>query len=166
MSLRRRRGKAPAGALDEGRGAGADLFGSFAIGFLVFLGYALIWSWRIRPFYYPRGDSFAVLVNSLPIFHPKILLWFSHGFQRYFHVYPDLAREATNFIRPGVNATFYLEWFLFHAHWERYLLTTYALLAVTAGLVFYTATRLLGLPRRLAVLASLAAAVSPAWAAG
>ena len=135
---------------------------SAGIGGLVFAVYVLVWNWWIRPYYFPRGDSFAVLVNSLPIFHPHIASWFLQGFERYFQVYPDLAAAATSFIRPGVNATFYLEWFVYHQHWAWYLLTTYAIVGATAGLVFYTATQLLELPWGVAAMAAFAAGLSPA----
>src|ERR1700710_1378163 len=129
---------------------------ALAAGCIVFAIYIAVWSIWVAPDYYPRGDNFSVLVNSLPEFHPKISDWFFQGFRTYFHVYPDMSKNGTNFIRPGVNVTFFMEWFIFHRHWERYLLFTYATVAALAGMVYYTARSFFFVSPRLALLAALA----------
>jgi hypothetical protein len=123
--------------------------------------YIVIWSKAINPYFNPYGDSFSLLVNSIPPFHPSYSAWFLHGFQTYFDVYPDMSLHATNFIRPGVNATFCLEWFLFGSHWSRYLLTTYAIIGLISAVTCFIATHILKLSWRVTLLAVICVSVAP-----
>jgi hypothetical protein len=130
--------------------------------FLVTVGlFSLLWAKYIKPYFFPYGDSFSLLVNSTPPFHPIYSAWFLHGFQTYFDVYPDMSLHATNFIRPGVNGTFWLEWFAFGSHWGRYLLTTYAIIGLISGATCFMASYILKLGWRLTLLATICVSIAP-----
>lgn len=128
---------------------------------LTFTAFTLLWARYINPFYFPYGDNFSVLVNSLPPFHPSPGAWFQHGFQSYFNVYPDMSLHATNFIRPVVNGTFFLGWFVYGAHWSRYLLTTYAIIGLLAATVSFLAAYTLRLGWRFSSLITLCVILAP-----
>jgi hypothetical protein len=134
---------------------------SIAVFLVVFALFTLLWARYIRPDYFPYGDSFSLLVSSIPPFHPSIVSWFLQGFQSYFDAYPDLSLHATNFIRPGVNATFYLGYFIHHEQWSHYLLTTYAIIALIAALNCFLSAYVLKLSWRITLLTTLCVAVVP-----
>lgn len=102
---------------------------SFLIPFSIL---AVYWSIYIRPFYFPSGDEFSLIVNSTRFFGPKVSSWFLQGFGHYFVVYPEWTIPYTNFIRPAANASYYLNSVLFGTRWSFYLLLNYA---VQAGIV-------------------------------
>ena len=128
--------------------------------------YTLVWATFINPFYFPYGDSFSVLVNSVPPFHPVFSSWFLHGFQSYFNVYPDLSLHGTDFIRPVVNGTFFLGWFAYGSHWSRYLLTTYAIIGMLSATVCFLAGHVLKLGWRIALVATLCVSIAPSIDSG
>jgi hypothetical protein len=133
-----------------------------ALAFLVtFALFTLLWAIYINPYYFPYGDSFALFVNSTPLFHPSISAWFLQGFRPYFDVYPDMSLHATNFIRPVVNGTFFLGWFAWGTHWSRYLLTTYAIIGLIAATTCFLSSYVLKLGWRLTLLATVCVAIAP-----
>jgi hypothetical protein len=138
----------------------ALLWSAFAFA-VTFATYTFFWALYIKPFYFPCGDNFSVLVNSLPPFHPSASAWFLHGFQNYFDVYPDMSLHATNFIRPVVNGTFFLDWFVYGAHWERYLLTSYAILGLIGAITCFLSNYTLRLGWRLSLLATFCVVLAP-----
>ena len=137
------------------------------LAFLAAMGlFTLIWARYINPFYYPHGDSFSLFVNSLPLFHPVYSDWFLHGFRSYFDVYPDMSLHASNFVRPVVNGTFFLGWFVYGAHWSRYLLTTYAIIGLLAATVCFLSSYVLKLGWPMTLLATLCVIVAPSIDSG
>lgn len=57
------------------------------------------------------GDDYALVVHSGKDFvdASRVLSWFTEGYSRYFLNYPDWPSEGFNFLRPVVNAGFYLQ---------------------------------------------------------
>lgn len=128
--------------------------------------FTLIWARYINPFYCPYGDSFSLFVNSLPPFHPVYSDWFLHGFRSYFDVYPDMSLHASNFVRPVVNGTFFLGWFVYGTHWSRYLLTTYAIIGLLAATVCFLSSYVLKLGWPITLLATVCVIVAPSIDSG
>lgn len=59
--------------------------------------------------YHIIGDDFALVLNSARQYHPHPASWVTRGFSNYFVSFPDLPQHHTDFCRPVVNATFWLE---------------------------------------------------------
>jgi hypothetical protein len=135
---------------------------SLLISLSLFVLTVLFWLHRIRGYYFPAGDEFALLVHSARFFDPSIKDWFLRGFAEYFHPHPDISLPYSNFVRPGVNFTYYLNSWIFGRNWGAYLLSNYAIAAGIVGAVYYICRGLIGMPVTLCVGASLAAATSPA----
>src|SRR5487761_1675696 len=130
--------------------------------FIASLGlFMLVWAKYIDAFYCPYGDSFSLLVNSLPPFHPTYSDWFLHGFRSYFDVYPDMSLHATNFLRPVANGTLFLGWFAYGSHWSRYLLTTYAIIGLLAATFCFLSSYILKLGWPITLLGTLCVMVAP-----
>lgn len=137
------------------------------LAFLAAMGlFTLIWARYINPLYFPYGDSFSLFANSLPPFHPAYSDWFLHGFRSYFDVYPDMSLHATDFLRPVVNGTFFLGWFVYGTHWSRYLLTTYAIIGLLAATVCFLASYVLELDWPMTLLATLCVIFAPSIGSG
>jgi hypothetical protein len=141
------------------------LWSAFA-SLVTFALFTLFWTIEINPYYFPYGDSFALFVNSAPRFHPLYSSWFLHGFQTYFGAYPDMSVHASNFIRPVVNGTFFLGWYVYGSHWSRYLLTTYGVIGLLAGTTCFIARHLLKLSIRITSLAVLCVIIAPSVDSG
>jgi hypothetical protein len=139
--------------------AGAAFLATFGV-------FTLLWAKYINPYYFPYGDNFSLLTNSIPPFHPSYSAWFLHGFQTYFDVYPDMSLHGSDFIRPLVNGTFFLGWFVYGSHWSRYLLTTYAIIGMIAGTTCFMASYVLKLGWRLTILAVICVSIAPSVDAG
>ena len=73
-----------------------------AIGLIAFLVSAIYWYFAIRPFYFPMGDEFSLIVNSTHMFHPQPLKWITEGYRDYLIVYPQWSVYGTNFLRPDL----------------------------------------------------------------
>jgi hypothetical protein len=143
------------------RGAPGWVLGlSFFLPLVAMVGY---WAAFIRRTYFPSEDEFALIVSSGRMFHPSWKSWFLEGFSRYFQGYPGLSQPATDFIRPVVNASYWLDSVMFGAHWSWYLLPTYA---VQAGLVMLSvklAWQALRLPRWMGAAVGVLVMLSPAF---
>ena len=56
-----------------------------------------------------KGDDFPPILNSARQYHPHPALWVTRGFSNYNISFPDLPQHHTDFCRPVVNATVWLE---------------------------------------------------------
>ncbi|MDB4907290.1 MAG: hypothetical protein JWO05_2074 [Gemmatimonadetes bacterium] len=56
-----------------------------------------------------RSDTAALLLHSTRFYPTSALDWLRRGFSDYFVVYPEATVPATSFVRPLVNASFWLE---------------------------------------------------------
>lgn len=137
---------------------------SVLVSTFVFAVLFLFWAIFIHRYYFPISDDISLIVNSTLPFDPSISSWFFQGFKNYFDTYPDLFFPISNFVRPGVNAIFYLDYIAFHSHWSLYFLSTYGFVAIIGGLTYYIAARLLAVGRRLALVTALCAAFAPSLA--
>ncbi len=72
----------------------------------------LLYSVFLLPYartYHVNGDDLAPILNSARQYHPDPTLWITSGFTYYSFSFPDLPQHRTDFCRPVVNATVWLE---------------------------------------------------------
>jgi hypothetical protein len=131
------------------------------VGIFIFLYW--IWYKSIRSYYFPYGDEFSLIVNSTSPFHPNWTAWFLSGFKNYFDVYTESFVPYTNFIRPTVNLTFFLDYLTFGSNWSMYILTTYGFVSAIAGVTSFVAYYVLRLGWRLSLLAAICTAIAPSF---
>jgi hypothetical protein len=113
--------------------------------------------------YFPRGDEFALIVESTPFVSPMHwLTWFTSGYSKYFRPIPFWTDPFTNFIRPTANLCYYVNFALWGERWGAYLYLNYAVLAVGAAAAFWLSRRFLGSPWALALASSCLVAFNPA----
>ena len=110
---------------------------------------------RFLATYALRGDDFALVLHSARFFPASAREWWTAGFAGYFANFPEATAEYTRFLRPTVNASFWLEsWLAAGPSSPAFLLTSYAGHALCAALVYLFSRRAAGLPRAGAVLAA------------
>jgi hypothetical protein len=105
-----------------------------------------------------KADDFALILNSARQYHSNPALWVTRGFSSYFVSFPDLPRMHTDFCRPVVNATFWLESLLSPGTGPLNLTTNFLGLVITLILFMFFARRetggnILFLPSMLIVYA-------------
>jgi len=132
---------------------------SFAVSLLLL---SLIWAYLIRARYYPSSDEIALLTASARAFHPNPLSWVNSGFQDYFLAYRSAPR-TTDFLRPVVNATYFLNSLLFNERWSFYLLSTYLIQAGLVSATVHFASYRLKLSSQASLLGGLIVLISPAF---
>lgn len=120
-----------------------------------------IWHRSIRPYYFPFTDDLSLIVNSTSPFHPRWTSWFLDGFKNYFDVYTESFVPYTNFIRPTVNLTYFLDYLAFGSNWSMYLLTTYGFVSIIAGTTSFIAYYFLRLGWRLILLTVICTVFAP-----
>jgi hypothetical protein len=104
----------------------------------------LLYSVFLLPYvrtFHISGDDFALVLNSARQYHPNPLLWLTRGFSSYFVAYPDLPERHTDFCRPLVNATFWLESLLSPGAGPLWLTTNFVGLAATLVLFMFFVRR-------------------------
>ena len=109
------------------------------------------------------GDEFSLFVHSAKPFHPAISTWFFHGFEGYFVPYPQWSSSQTNFLRPVVNAEYYLASLSFGSHWSWYLLSNCVIQSAVVGAAVYLSVRHLKLRLFSVALIGLICFSSPAF---
>lgn len=129
---------------------------------LVFL-LALILAFRgLISNYYPASDGFSLIVNSTPYAKEvDFTEWVTSGFSNYFYTYPEFSAPYTNFIRPVINLSYYLNYVLWRTSWGRYLYLNYLILAISGGLSFYLAKNFLDCSSIVSCLAAAIVLVNP-----
>jgi hypothetical protein len=101
-----------------------------------------------------RGDDYALVLHSAAAFNPSPLAWVTRGFDGYFVQVPEIAPAGTNFIRPVVNATVYLDSVIFGTAWSPWFLTlNYVGHGAAVALTYLVARRLAALSVGWAVVA-------------
>lgn len=121
------------------------------------------WYREIRPYYFPLGDEFSLIVNSARPFHPALSAWLLRGFSSYFEPYPGWPATGTNFLRPVANAEVYLSSLLFRVDWSRYLLSNYVIQSALVGCATFLAAGRLKLRPLSIVVIGLVCFFSPAF---
>lgn len=105
--------------------------------------------------YSVKGDDHAVLLHSSRFFSPSPTEWVTEGYSDYNVTFPE-GGSPTNFIRPSVNASVYLDSLLTSNPLSvSFLLTNYVGHAAVTAIVFLLGIRLFGLTRLSAAIASL-----------
>jgi hypothetical protein len=113
--------------------------------------------------YQPWFDNLPLIVWSTPVGGPvDWTAWFTRGMSGYFYHHPGWPNPPSGFVRPGVNALFWVDYQMFGHWWEGYLLANYVLNALAVMLVFRVARGMLALPLWAALGSALVFAVSPA----
>lgn len=106
--------------------------------------------------YAVHGDDFALLLHSSRFFSPSPASWFLSGYKGYSITYPELSQGATNFVRPTINATVYLNsWLSPGPASVAMLVANYVGLAITTGLVYLIGRRIFRLPWAAAIIAGV-----------
>jgi hypothetical protein len=88
-----------------------------------------------------KGDDFASILASARQYHPDPALWVTRGFSNYVASFPDLPQLRTDFCRPVVNATFWLESLLSPGTGPLNLTTNFLGLAITLILFMFFVRR-------------------------
>jgi hypothetical protein len=105
--------------------------------------------------YVVRGDDFALLTHSARFFSPSVEEWVLEGYQGYGTTFPELGEGQTNFIRPTINASVYLDSWVSPGPTSAGMLTTnYLGHAVATALVFLLGLRIFGLSTGASLIAS------------
>ena len=123
----------------------------------------LFWYSQIRKYYSPISDEFSLFVNSAKPFRPVFSEWFLHGFSRYFVPYPEWSIGSTNFVRPVVNAEYYMSSLVFGTHWAWYLLSNYFIQSLLVASVVHLSLRHLRVSVFTAAGIGILCFVSPAF---
>jgi hypothetical protein len=96
--------------------------------------------------YVVRGDDFALLSQSARFFSPSLWEWILNGYETYNITFPEFGEGKTNFIRPTINASVYVDsWLSPNPTSVRMLATNYVGHAVSTGLVFLLGLWVFGL---------------------
>jgi hypothetical protein len=113
--------------------------------------------------YTVKGDDFALILHSARFFSPSPAEWVTRGYEDYNVDYPELHLRQTNFLRPTINASVYMDsWLARTPRSVAMLATNYVGHAVACGLVFLVSRRIFGLTVAGGLLASTLFAASPA----
>jgi hypothetical protein len=108
-------------------------------------------------------DDFALILHSARQYHPDPGLWITRGFSSYFVNFPDLPQLHTDFCRPVVNATFWLESLFSPGTGPLNLVTNLLGLAISLVLFVALARRETRSEPLLLSLLLMVYAFSPAW---
>jgi hypothetical protein len=101
------------------------------------------------------GDDYALVHHSARFFSPSLVDWIGSGYRGYNIDFPELGGAATNFIRPTVNATVYIDsWLSSSPRSVTLLFSNYVGHSACVALVFLVGRSIFGLSRRASVLAS------------
>lgn len=106
----------------------------------------------------PVDDEFPMIVHSTNYARENVDInsWFQRGFRGYFGPYQEWTdRGLTDFIRPVINAVFYINYKLFGENWKSYLLLNYLINSLVIVFVFFMSRKWLRLSLSLSLLASL-----------
>jgi hypothetical protein len=104
----------------------------------------LLYSVFLLPYvqtFHIKEDDFPPILDSAEQYHPKPFLWVTRGFSSYFAAFPGLPQTHTNFCRPVVNVTFWLESLLSPGTGPLNLATNFLGIALTLILFMYFARR-------------------------
>jgi hypothetical protein len=105
--------------------------------------------------YAPKGDNYALLLHSASQFTPSPTEWVTRGYADYFISIPEFGGSGSNFIRPTVNVSVFLESLVITDPFSAWFLATnYLGHAAVVALTYLVARRLVGLDRPWAVLAA------------
>lgn len=143
------RSTAPTSARGFSDGAIAALVAALSLVALVILHLPFLTTYAVK------GDDYALLLHSAVHYDPSPVAWLTEGYAGYFVQIPQLEQAPTNFIRPTVNATVFLESLLVgdpHSVWM--LTTNYVGHAVVVALTYLVSRRFAGLGPRWALLAA------------
>jgi hypothetical protein len=106
--------------------------------------------------YAVNGDDFGVLYHSARQFSPSPVEWVTNGYAGYDIVIPEFGGTQTNWIRPVLNASVYLQSLLISDPTSAWFLAlNYIGHAAVVGLVVLVALRIFRLPVPGALLAGL-----------
>src|SRR5262245_7446555 len=131
-----------------GEAGTATLLGLIATALLVAVNLPFLWTYGVK------GDDYALLLHSASQFAPSAVEWVTSGNADYFVGIPEL-HSSTNFIRPTINATIFLESLLIADPFSPWFLATnYLGHAAVVALTYLVARRVVGLDRPWALLAA------------
>jgi len=104
----------------------------------------LLYSVFLLPFgrtFHIRGDDFPPILASARQYHPDPALWVTRGFSNYFVSFPDLPQHHTDYCKPVVNATVWLESLLSPGTGPLNLTTNFVGLVITLVLFMFFVRR-------------------------
>jgi hypothetical protein len=105
--------------------------------------------------YTVAGDDYALILHSARQFAPSPVEWITRGYADYFISVPEFGGSGSNFIRPTVNATVFLESLAIADPFSPWFLATnYLGHAIVVALTYLLARRFAGLDHRWAILAA------------
>ena len=113
--------------------------------------------------YFPYEDDFALVRYSAVQNSPAPITWITQGFAKYFANDPKCVTGFFGFVRPVVNATYYLESLCLRSTQGPFLMATNVLCWLVSVCFVYGIARRLGASRWIASSAILLYAMSPCW---
>ena len=116
--------------------------------------------------YFPYEDDFSLIRYSAVQNSPSPITWITQGFSGYFANDPKCVTSFFGFVRPVVNATYYLESLLYRSAEGPLLLATNVLCWLVSAWFVYGIARRLGASRWIASTGILLYAMSPCWYRG
>jgi hypothetical protein len=116
--------------------------------------------------YFPYEDDFSLIRYSAVQNSPTPITWITRGFSEYFANDPRCVTNFFGFVRPVVNATYYLESLLYRSAEGPFLLATNFLCWLVSAWFVYGIARRLGTSRWIASSGILLFAMSPCWYRG
>jgi hypothetical protein len=132
------------------------IVGSATLALMILINLPYLTSYAIK------GDDFAVILHSARFFSPSAAEWTTRGYDDYNITFPEVPLRETNFLRPTINASVYMDSWLAPSPGSVALLATnYVGHALACGLVFLISRRIFGLPVGGALLAAALFAASP-----
>lgn len=113
--------------------------------------------------FYPNLDEVAHIMFATR-YNPDMdwTSWFREGFRRHFANYEGWISGDSTYIRPVTQLFYTINYEIFGDAFGRFLYSNYLLHALNAGAIFYLGARFLRLTTPFALLAALAALLSPA----
>ena len=129
----------------------------------------LLFAWSLGTYclrYFPYEDDFSLIRYSAAQNSPAPITWITQGFSKYFANDPNCVTNFFGFVRPVVNATYYLESLLYRSAEGPFLLATNFLCWLASAWLVYGIARRLGASRWIASSGILLFAMSPCWYRG
>lgn len=113
--------------------------------------------------FYPTGDNITLVTESTPLAKPvEPGKWLRSGWSHYAGSFPEYGETASNFLRPVVNACFYVNYLVWGEAWGRYLYLNLAIVALGTALCYHVVRDLLGCGSVVSLLAAVVATLNPA----
>jgi hypothetical protein len=122
-------------------GTGNDrLIGHVGVALAITLGLSLLFAWLFAVAvaeYFPYAEEWKILLPSMPgVTH--VIDWFRGFADTMSDPYPAWAVESVNFVRPIMNAVYWLRMVMFGENWGAQLYFNFAFVAFNAGMLWLT----------------------------